>query len=429
MAATVVAALSDVLILFDEPVGRLVLAAVLGLFLGLEREWSDKPAGIRTFSLTSLVGGVAMLLAQETEVGPVLLAVGGLLVVVQGALLAVRGISSGEGDALSLTTSVSLLVAFGVGALVVSGLVLAGVTVAVVSSLLLVLRRELHSFAGTLSHDELQSAIEFAILAFVVLPVLPAEPITVLEVPIEPRVAWLMVVTVAGIGIANYAVVQSYGGRGIAVTGFFGGLASSTAVVGTMLDHVRDSDAAVPYAIAAVLLADAAMALRNLSIALAFTFAFRPLTGVVVPLGALVVGSVAMSAVVADWDEPVEVELDSPFSLRNALTFGVAFLVILAAGTVAQIRFGTAGLLLSSALAGLVSSAGATTTAVLLYRGGTVDGDAAVVAILLATAASVVVKAVLAAAGPRPFARQVAGWSAALIVAGGGAAALVVALG
>jgi len=419
--------LGDVLS-FQNVVVRLVLAAALGMFLGMEREWSDKTAGIRTFSLTSLVGAVGTVLALETAVGPVLLAVGGLLVVVQGTLLAVRGLRSGE-NSLALTTSVSLLVAFGAGALVAAEFVLAGVTVAVVSSLLLVLRRELHSFAGTLTREELRSATEFAILAFVVLPVLPPEPVEVLGVPIEPRVAWLMVVTVAGIGIVNYAIVQGYGGRGIAVTGFFGGLASSTAVVGTMLDHVRDDDAAIPYAVAAVLLANAAMALRNLAIALVFTLSTGLLVGAVVPLGALILGSVAVAAFSADWGESVVIDLDSPFSLRKALVFGFVFLLILAVGTVAQTRFGNAGLYVSAALGGLVSSAGATTTAVLLYRGGAVDGEPTVVAILLATAASLAVKAGLAAVGPRQFARRVAVWSAVLVVVAGGATILATAMG
>ncbi|WP_435124760.1 MgtC/SapB family protein [Halobaculum sp. D14] len=406
----------------SEPVVRLVLAAALGLFLGLEREWSQKSAGIRTFSLTSLVAAVFTLLAEQSTVGESLLVVGGVLVIVQGVLLAARGLRMGsEYESLSLTTSVSLLAAYGVGALVAAGYILEGVTVAVVSSTLLVLKRELHGFAGGLRREELRSMTEFAILAFVVYPLLPAGEMAVYGVPFEPRVAWLMVVTVAGIGMANYALIRTYGGRGIAVTGFFGGLASSTAVVGSMLDYVTEREDAVSYAVAAVLLADAAMALRNLAIAVAFTVGTDApvLAGALVPLGVVVLGSVAVAAVTADWREHVDVDLESPFSLRNALAFGSVFLFILAGSTVAQSEFGTAGLYVTAAVSGLVSSSGATTSAVLLYRGGAIDSHTAVVAVLLATASSVVVKAGLAAAGPRTFARRVAAWSAALLVAAG----------
>ena len=406
---------------FDEPVIRLAMAAALGLFLGLEREWSDKPAGIRTFSLTSLLGAVFTIIATGTPYGTLLLAVGGLFVISQTLLIGVLGLLPDRSpDSLSLTTAVSLLVSYGVGVLVASGFVLEGVTVAVLSSTLLVLKRELHGIAGGLSREELQSTIEFAILAFVVYPLLPAGVMQVGPVPFEPRIAWLMVVTVAGIGIVNYGLVRTYGGRGIAVTGFFGGLASSAAVVGAMLDHVQQEAEAVQYGVAAVLLANAAMALRNLGIAVVFTIsAGSILYDVVAPLGVLVGGSFVVAWLIADWDQQVDMAFASPFSLRNALAFGSVFLFILAGSTVAQAEFGTAGLYVSALVSGLVSSAGVTTSAVLLFRSGTIDSPETVVTILLATAASVLVKVGLSTAGPRRFARDVTLWSTVLLALSG----------
>ncbi|MHB9286074.1 MgtC/SapB family protein [Halobacteriales archaeon Cl-PHB] len=407
----------------DQTVVRLALATTLGLFLGLEREWSHKAAGVRTFALISLLGAVFTVLDR-----PGLLVVGGALVVVQAVFLAVEGLLTDEG--LALTTSVSMLVAYGVGVLVGAGYFIEGVTVAVLSSLLLVFKRELHSFAWDLTQDEIQSATEFAILAFVVFPLLPADPVSVelasMSIEVELRVIWLMVVTVAGIGIVNYAIVQSYGGRGIAITGFFGGLASSTAVVGSMLEHVRQRPEAASYAVAAILLADAAMALRNLVITLAFTFSpdVPPLFQAIWPLGAVIVGSVGVAFLTADWAVSVDMDLDSPFSMRNALTFGFFFLLIVVAGAVAQANLGNLGLYGASAISGLVSSAGATTSAVLLYRGGAIGPTTATVAILLATGASIAVKAGLTAASPnRGFARRVAVWSGALLA---GAAAVTI---
>jgi len=402
----------------DTEVVRIVLAGALGMFLGFEREWSHKAAGVRTFALISLLAAVFTVTESE-----LLLVVGGLLVIVQGVLLAVQGLLADEDEheGLALTTSVSMLVAYGVGALVAAGFVLEGVTVAVLSSMLLVLKRELHRFAWGLTRSELRSASEFAILAFVVYPLLPADPLetTVAGLPLEVelRVVWLMGVTVAGIGLVNYGVVQTYGGRGIAVTGFFGGLASSTAVVGTMLDHVDQRPEATSYAVAAILLADAAMAVRNLAIAVAFTFQRGVLVEAVAPLGAVVLGSVAVAAYTADWRQSVDMDLDSPFSMRNALVFGAVFLIVLVAGAAAQGLFGNAGLYVTSALAGLVSSAGATTSAVLLYRGGGISAGTATLAVLVATASSIVVKAGLTAASSnREFTYRVAVWSGALLV-------------
>jgi uncharacterized membrane protein (DUF4010 family) len=353
----------------------------------------------------------------------------GLVVTFAGAL-AVRGLL-GQAEGLGLTTSISLLVAYGIGALVASDYLLEGVTVAVVSSLLLILKRELHGVARGLSREEVRSAAEFAVLAFVVFPLLPPGSVTTqaggLSLSFEPRVVWLMVVTVAGIGIVNYAVVREYGGRGVAVTGFFGGLASSTAVVGTMLDHLRQNPAATAYATAAVLLANAAMALRNLLIAVVFTLSAGVLVGTVAPLLVVVVGSVVVAAWTVAPGDRVEVSLDTPFRLRYALGFGVVFLVIVVAGGIAQARFGTVGFYATAVLAGLVSSAGATTSAVLLYRAGNLSGEAATTSILLATAASIAVKVGLTAAAPdRSVPYRVAGYSAGLLVAAGATAAVVV---
>jgi uncharacterized membrane protein (DUF4010 family) len=399
----------------DSPVVRLVLAAALGLFLGLEREWSEKSAGIRTFSLVSLLGAVFTLLGFE-----ILLVIGGLLVITQGVLLAIQGLREEPGG-LSLTTSVSMLVAYGVGAMIAEGLILEGVAVAVISSLLLVLKRELHTFAWGLSREELRSASEFAILAFVVFPLLPAEEtiqVGSMTLNIEPRIVWLMVVTVAGIGLVNYALVSAYGGRGLAITGFFGGLASSTAVVGTVLERVRRQPDLATYGVAAILLADAAMAVRNLVIAVAFTLPDRPLVEVVLPLGVVIVGAVAIAAATADWSASFDLEIESPFSMRYVLGFGAVFLFIVVAGAVAQAEFGSGGLYVAAALSGLVSSAGATTSAVVLYRAGTIGAVAATTAILLATVASIAVKAALTLGVPdRSFTGRVAAWSLALVVA------------
>jgi uncharacterized membrane protein (DUF4010 family) len=395
---------------------RLVLAGALGLFMGLEREWSHRSAGVRTFSLITLLGATFTVLERD-----LLLVVGAVLVVAMGVALAVRGLIVDDAG-LSLTTATSMLVAYGVGVLVGEGYVRAGVTVAILSALLLVLKRELHSFAWGLSRDELRSALEFGVLAFVVYPLLPAGetqvPIAGLDVAVEPRTVWLLVVTVAAIGIVNYAIVRAYGSRGIAVTGFFGGLASSTAVVGTMLDHVRQRPGAVSYAVAAVLLADAAMAVRNLVIVLAFTFGNGPLYGLVVPLGVVIVGSVAVAAFTADWGESVEMDLDSPFSLRNALGFGALFAVVLLGSALAQALFGQEGFLVAAALSGLVSSAGATTSAVVLYTGGALPAGTAVLGVMVATVSSIVVKAALTLASPtRAFGYRVSVWSGGLTLA------------
>jgi uncharacterized membrane protein (DUF4010 family) len=167
--------------------------------------------------------------------------------------------------------------------------------------------------------------------------------------------------------------------------------------------------------VAAVLLADAAMALRNLAIALAFTLPDRALGGLAVPMGVVALGGVAVAATTADWGADVPVEPDSPFSVRNVLGFGLLFAAVLAGGGLATAAFGDAGFVVAAALSGLVSSAGATTSAVVLYRGGAVAPETAVLAVTVATGASVLVKVGLVLPAPPAFSRRVALWSAGLL--------------
>ncbi|MFB6153850.1 MAG: MgtC/SapB family protein [Halodesulfurarchaeum sp.] len=424
-----VAPLSDLVLTGD--VAKIVLAVGLGMFLGLEREWSQKPAGIRTFALVSVLGTILTLVdvdrCAEGGCVPVMGGIGGLLVVVVAAVLAISGLRE-EDESLHLTTAVSLFVAYGAGVLIAMDHLLSATVVAVTSSILLVFKRELHGFAWGLTREELHSAAEFAILAFVVYPILPPGQVTVasLGIRVEPRVVWLMVVFVAGIGIVNYAVVKTYGGRAVAITGFFGGLASSTAVVGSMLDHVNREPEATDYTTAAVLMAISAMALRNLVLAMVFTDPESVLLTLALPLGVIILGGVAIGVFEAEWRQAVTVDLASPFSMRYALGFGAMFAVVTLAGTFAETRVGAAGLLLTAFVSGFVSSAGSTTSVVVLFRAGTIDAGTMTLAVLLATVASILVKLALAATSPnREFARRVLTRSAALLVAAAVTGALV----
>jgi uncharacterized membrane protein (DUF4010 family) len=391
-------------------VAKLVLATLLGMFLGLEREWSQKSAGIRTFSLISLAAAVFSVLGE-----PGLLVVGGALIVASAVLLAVRSFVEPDVDGLSLTTSVSMLVTYGVGVLVAQALFIEAVTVAVLSSLLLVLKRELHQFAWGLSREEVRSAVEFTILAFVVFPLLPAETVDPWGA-VQPRLIWSLVVAVSGIGFVNYVLVKRYQGRGYAVTGFFGGLVNSTAVVAEMAKRAKGRADLSDIAVGSILLANAAMALRNAAVVVAFAPEAALVVGA--PLGAVTLAGVLIAVWRSDWRATMEADLTSPFSLRNALTFGGLFLVVLLISAGAERTFGAGGFVATSFLAGLVSSGTATTTAVSLLGTGQITVDTAVAGVVAGTVASILVKTAFAGSIARELVRPVLLWNLVLIAVG-----------
>jgi len=391
-------------------VAKLVVATVLGMFLGLEREWSQKSAGIRTFALIGLAAAVFSLLDEQG-----LLLVGGLLIVASAVLLAVRSFVEPDVDGLSLTTSVSMLVTYGVGALVARGLFIEAVTVAMLSSLLLVLKRELHQFAWGLSREEVRSAVEFTILAFVVFPLLPARTIDPWGA-VQPRLIWSLVVAVSVIGFVNYVLVKRYQGRGYAVTGFFGGLVNSTAVVAEMAKRATGHPDLRDIAVGSILLANAAMALRNAAVVVAFVPEAALVVGA--PLGAVTLAGVLIAMWRSDWRTTIEADLTSPFSLRNALLFGGLFLVVLLVSAGVERTFGASGFVATAFLAGLVSSGTATTTAVSLLGTGQITVDTAVAGVVAGTAASIVVKTAFAASIARDLVRPVLLWNLVLIAVG-----------
>ncbi|WP_049982803.1 MgtC/SapB family protein [Halorubrum sp. BV1] len=400
----------DPLVYLQTNVAKLALATALGMFLGLEREWSQKSAGIRTFALISLAAAVFSLVDSDG-----LLIVGGILIVAIAVLLAVRSFVESDVEGLSLTTSVSLLVTYGVGALVANEFFIEAVTVAVLSSLLLVLKRELHQFAWGLSREEVRSAVEFTILAFVVFPLLPTETVDPWGA-IQPRLVWSLVVAVSGIGFVNYVLVKRYQGRGYAVTGFFGGLVNSTAVVAEMAKRARGHEDLRRIAVGSILLANAAMALRNAAVVAAFVPDAALVVGV--PLGAITVVGVAVAVWQSDWETPIETDLTSPFSLRNALTFGALFLVVLLASAGAERAFGAGGFVATSFLSGLVSSGTSTATAVSLLGTGQIGVETAVTGVIAGTVASILVKTAFAASVSRELVRPVFVWNLVLIAAG-----------
>jgi len=399
----------DPFVYLETNVAKLALATALGMFLGLEREWSQKSAGIRTFALISLAAAVFSLVDE-----PGLLVVGGVLVVASAVLLAVRSFVEADVDGLSLTTSASMLVAYGVGVLVAEGLFIESVTVAVLSSLLLVLKRELHEFAWGLSREEVRSAVEFTILAFVVFPLLPetVDPWNA----VQPRLVWSLVVAVSAIGFVNYVLVKRYQGRGYAVTGFFGGLVNSTAVVAEMAKRAKGRADLGEIAVGSILLANAAMAFRNAAVVAVFVPEAALVVGA--PLGAITLAGVGVAVWRSDWRTTMEAELTSPFSLGNALTFGALFLLVLLAAAVAEETFGAGGFVATSFLAGLVSSGTSTTTAVSLLGTGQIGVDTAVAGVVAGTAASVLVKTAFAASIARELVRPVFLWNLLLIAVG-----------
>jgi uncharacterized membrane protein (DUF4010 family) len=299
-----------------EVASKIAVSLGIGLLVGIEREWSNKDLGARTFALTALLGTAGALFGPAMAIASL---VGVLLIV-----LAANARSILVDRSLEATTSTALLVIFVLGALAGQGHLFTPVASAILMTMLLAWKGELRRFAGGLRPEEIRSAVLLGLIGLVVYPVLPDRFIDRWQL-INPRQAWITVIIIAGIGFANYVLLKMYGARGVYVSGFLGGFVNSSAAALELARPV-ETGVATGVALSAMLLTIVAMFVRNLLI-----LAILSPTAVITAAGPLL--NLAMSIVALvfvrraskhDVVGPTDLHLELPVSLRRVLSFVAA---------------------------------------------------------------------------------------------------------
>lgn len=363
---------------------QLTLALAIGLFVGIERERRQKEAGLRTFAFVAVLGATGGMLGDSFAL--LSLSLVGVLIV----LLNLETIRTGEGA--EITTSAALAVTAFAGVLVGKGHTFTPTALGVVTAALLAWKQPLTGFSRALTEGELRSAILFAILAFIVYPVLPTGTIDPWGL-IEPRAAWVTVILVAALGFANYVLLRLYGARGIELTGFLGGLINSTVTVTELSDRISAASGhLLDVTFRGVVLATAAMLVRN-AIILGL-IAPAALLSAAPTLVLMLVGAAAATFTRRSKTKTSGADISkmsSPFSLTAALRFGVMFLVLEVAGVLAQRALGHTGFYLVSFFGGFVSSASAVASAANLAAAGTLPASVAGTGAIIASLASAAV--------------------------------------
>lgn len=391
---------------------KLAIALGIGLLVGLEREWSQKDVGVRTFSITALLGCLSILISVQLAA----ICLAGVVILV--AFLNGRSLVADR--SLELTTSVALIVTFILGALAGQGHLFTPTTAAILMTMLLAWKTELQRFAGDLKLSEIRGAVLLGLIGFVIYPLLPNRFIDGWHL-LNPRQSWLIVIIVAGLGFANYVLLRIFSNRGLYYTAVLGGLVNSTATVAELSRTVPGDEAEENNTIVAlVLLTSVAMFVRNLVI-LAI-FAPAALSIAIWPLLAMTAG-----AVIFAWKErgrgtePVRsLRLDSPVSLRHVLNLGGLFVVMEIVGTVGARFLGKFGFLALSLVGGTVSSASTTAAAATMAIHGKLSADVAGVATVFASIASALVNLPLVQRQSRNkrLTRSLAAISLVLVAAG-----------
>ena len=336
---------------------RFGAALGLGLLLGLERERKRDAellfGGVRTFALIALLGAVGAFLERELNQGWLVLvafvAVGSL-VVVSYSMTAARG-------ELGITTEITALLAFIVGALCGWSKVDVAAVVTVVCLLLLTLKDYLHRLARRVELADVEATLKFAVISLIILPLLPnaafgPPPLDV----INPYKIWLMVVLIAGLNFLGYVLVKVFGSEhGLAVTGILGGLVSSTAVTLSFSQRSRQEPAMSSAFVLAIVVAWTIMFLRVVVIV---GMVSRSLAGdLALALGLMAGAGLLVSLVL--WQRTrfhgkgVVTAGPNPFELGEAIKFGLLFGVVTVVAKAAEVYLGETGLYIAGAVAGL----------------------------------------------------------------------------
>jgi uncharacterized membrane protein (DUF4010 family) len=403
---------------FRTSLGGAFIALSLGLLLGLERQRSkhgEAFAGIRTFPLFALSGFFGGLAAQKG----VPLALPAILLAV-AAFGLVSYLRAAEPDA-GVTTEMSGLVAAVLGAVVAWGEVTLAASAAVVVTLLLTLKAPLHRVAGAVSEDEILAILKFALVAVVVVPLLPDRPVGPYGA-LVPRTIGLMVVVLSGISLAGYVLVKIFGHRaGWAVAGGLGGLVSSTATTLSFAARARDGQGQVPALAVGVILASTVLYARG---AVVVALLDRSMAVYLAPRLAVLFGVGLLFAAVQfrrqGTGSAEAITLGNPAELGRAVILGLIFAAVILVARAAQEQLGTAGLWAVGAVGGLVDVDSVAVAAARLRQGARTSAEAAAGAYLVATVSNLVFKgaAVVLTAGGE-MARRVLPAFAALAVATG----------
>ncbi|RPH45011.1 MAG: MgtC/SapB family protein [Burkholderiales bacterium] len=399
-------------------------AIALGLLIGVERERKGDSRGVRTFGLVALLGAIAGTLSSQLG-QPLLVPVG--LVLVTAVAIAGYWHDHARAGEPPTTSMVAMTVTGALGLLCGLGEARLAVPVAIVVAALLVLKGELHGVAGRLGRDDLIPILQFGALTFIVLPLLPDRAFGP-QGSLNPHEIWLMVVLVAGVGLAGWLLLRFAGQRyGAPLAAVAGGLVSSTASTLVFARHAK-AGGGTAMAASMVLLSNLTMLVR---LALLTAIAEpRLLPGVAAVAGAAIAASVPMAVLLVprarrEGEAPLP-EVRNPTQLRVALGFGLAYGVVSLLAAVGAQRLGEQALYAVAAVSGLTDVDAITLTVTRLHGADRIDTDAAIATIAIAVVANLVFKAGVARiAGTPALGRVCAAGFAAMAVAIGAAVLLM----
>jgi uncharacterized membrane protein (DUF4010 family) len=389
--------------LTDTLLLRFLTALAIGLLVGIERGWREREApagsrtaGIRTYSISALLGAVSAALTQAlTSPWPLCIALCTFVAVF--AWFKMREIEH-DGE-FSVTGVLAAFIVFALGALTVVGDPKTAAAGGVATAGVLAAREQLHGWLARLTWRELRSALLLLAMTIIVLPMLPDRTIDPWA-SINPREIWLLMILTASVSYGGYIAIRIAGpSLGVLVGGMVGSIVSSTAV--TLAFARRASKGGPQRLFAGGALVGGMVSIVRVLIIVTFV-APQLVSTIAVPalIAAAVIGLGGALAIASERKgERAEVNVSNPFDLGPLLLFAAAYAAIALVNNVLAPAGGA--LLLTSGISGLFDVDVAVLTAARLAPSA---ADIASQAILLALGMNAIARAAIAvSAGPFLF--------------------------
>lgn len=374
-----------------------VISLAIGMLIGLERGWQDRAlpqggraAGLRTFTITGLLGGVLASLPEQIRVWSI--SAGLVCVAAFMAIAYWRGTANGN---QGMTTAITLLLTYALGAYAAIENAVLALGFAVIAALLLNLKDTIHGWLHKIEPQELRAGLQLLVLSIVVLPNLPDTNLGPYGA-LNPYRLWWAVILIAMLSMGGHIAVRAFGAnRGVLFTGVLGGLASSTATTLALSRLVRQHPALTRVAVAGALSASGMMAFRLLLVLLVLQNTLFVETVRVLSVAALVL----FAPLVWVWRYPGTVEAPvnlprglRPYSLQTALAFGVFLAAVGVAVPFVEGYLGSEGVYVVAAVSGLADVDAITISLANLYTSASLGLQTAAIGILVAAVVNLIAK-------------------------------------
>jgi uncharacterized membrane protein (DUF4010 family) len=372
-------------------------AFAIGLLIGLERErHPSAKAGLRTFTIVALTGAAATVLAEALG-SPSLVAVGLGAVALTLVAAYYRDDSGAEPDP-GTTTVAAALACYLLAAMALAGWSKLAVMLAIATTVLLYFKAELGGFARALERRDLISIFQFAVVTFIVLPLLPDVDMGPYGA-LNPKHVWWMVVLISGISLAGYVALRWVGLRNTVLLGLLGGLVSSTATTLAYARYARTGEHFAALAVTVILTANL-MVLARITV-LAAVVAPPVFEVLVRVLGvALAAGAAAFALGLRRRKERRELEMPkigNPVELRAALAFAALYALVLVITAWLGDVFGSGGVYATAAVSGLADVDAISLSSMRLAAHQALSAEQAARAIAIAVASNILFKLGIAA--------------------------------